>query len=167
LRIVRASLYYRLRAQDAVRLNPGKADTMPTGDKNSVIAGCGTHHIAVQTRDWDASIRLYGDVLGMSVVAEFGSPERRIALLDAGDGSHVELFQPTASSPKPGDAATNDPVMHFALATTDARGAIERVRAAGYDVTMEPRDVSLGAIQATIAFFRGPNGEIVEFFQTH
>ena len=32
---------------------------MPIGEKNAVIAGCGTHHIAVQTRDWDASLKLY------------------------------------------------------------------------------------------------------------
>ena len=40
---------------------------MPVGDKNAVIAGCGMHHVAVQTRDWEASLRLYRDVLGMEV----------------------------------------------------------------------------------------------------
>ena len=139
---------------------------MPLGDKNAIIAGCGIHHVAVQTRDWEASLRLYRDVLGMKIVAEFGSPERQIMLLDTGDGSHVELFAPTAESPADGNESPNDPVTHFALAAADARAAAEHVRAAGYEITVEPKDVDLGSLSVTIAFFKGPCGEVVEFFQT-
>ena len=140
---------------------------MPIGEKNAVIAGCGTHHIAVQTRDWEASLRLYRDVLGMDIVAEFGSADRQIILLDVGDGSHMELFAPSAESPAEGDGSTNDPVTHFALAVADTRSATEHVRAAGYEITVEPKDVDLGALQVTISFFKGPCGEVVEFFQPH
>ena len=31
---------------------------------------------------------------------------------------------------------------------------------------MEPRDVSLGNLEATVTFAEGPNGEVIEFFQT-
>ncbi|MBN1563667.1 MAG: VOC family protein [Anaerolineae bacterium] len=140
---------------------------MPIGDKNTIIPGCGTHHIAIQARDLDESLKLYRDVLGMPVVAEFGSPERKIMLLDTGDGSHIELFQPTAATPQPGSAAPNDPVLHFALATTDTRAVTEIVREAGYTITVEPKDVDLGALQVTIAFFEGPSGEVIELFQVH
>ncbi len=140
---------------------------MPAGSKNPVIPGCGTHHVAVQTRDWNASLRLYRDVLGMHPVAEFGPEERRIMLLDAGDGSHIELFQPTAETPSPGGPSPNDPVTHIALATTDTRSATEHVRAHGYEVTVEPKDLNLGGLDVTIAFFKGPSGEVIEFFQTH
>jgi glyoxylase I family protein len=61
----------------------------------------------------------------------------------------------------------NDPVIHFALATTDTRAALEHVRQAGYEVTVEPKDVTLDSLEVTIAFFKGPNGEIIEFFQTN
>ncbi|MCA9881716.1 MAG: VOC family protein [Anaerolineaceae bacterium] len=127
----------------------------------------GTHHIAVQTRDWAASMRLYQDVLGMTLVAQFGSPERKIVLLDIGDGTHIELFEPQSDTPAVDAPAANDPVIHFALATTDTRNALEHVRQAGYEVTVEPKDATLGTLQVTIAFFKGPNGEIIEFFQTH
>ncbi len=140
---------------------------MSVGNKNAIIAGCGTHHIAVQTRDWEASMRFYRDVLGMEVVAEFGSAERKIVLLDIGDGSHMELFGPTAESPAEGADSPNDPVTHFALAVADTRAATEHVRAAGYEITVEPKDLELGAMKVTIAFFVGPCGEVVEFFQTH
>ena len=139
---------------------------MPLGSKNTVVKGCGTHHIAVQTRDWEASLKLYRDVLGMSEVTRFeGSDGQTIMLLDAGDGSHIELFEPLTNTPQPSDKAANDPVIHFALATTDTRAAIEHVRQAGYEVTMDAKELSLGGLEVTIAFFKGPSGEVVEFFQ--
>lgn len=101
----------------------------------------------------------------MSVAAEFGTPERKVVLLDMGDGSHMELFQPTAKTPPVGDEAPHDPYAHVALATTDAHAAIEHVRRAGYPVTVEPKDVVLGTLRATIAFFKGPSGETIELFQ--
>ena len=140
---------------------------MPIGDKNAIIAGCGMHHVAVQARDWEASLRLYRDVLGMEPIAEFGSPERKIVLLDTGDGSYMELFAPTAESPAEGSESPNDPVTHLALSVDDARAATEHVRVAGYEVTMDPKDLQLDSLNVTIAFFRGPNGESVEFVQMH
>lgn len=56
---------------------------------------------------------------------------------------------------------------HIALATTDTRQATEQVCQAGYTIKTEPKDVKLGPIAATIAFFYGPNGETIEFFQTN
>ena len=141
---------------------------MPVGTKNSVIAGCGAHHIAVQARDWEASMKLYRDVLGMKIASEWRSGGGgRIALLDMGDGSHMELLEPNDNSPTPGSPTPNEPLNHIALTTTDTKTAIEHVRKAGYDVTVEPKTLVLGTITATIAFFNGPNGESIEFFQTH
>lgn len=130
---------------------------------NPLIPGCGLHHISIQTRDWDASLKLYRDVLGMPVVAEFAPGGRPMALLDAGNGAHIELCAPTSETPPLGDAPA---LIHLALATHDARAAIEHVRQAGYEITMEPKDADLGALRATVGFFKGPNGESIEFFQT-
>jgi glyoxylase I family protein len=139
---------------------------MPVGTSNRRIAGCGVHHIALQTRDWEGSLRLYRDVLGMPVVAEGGTPERPAVLLDIGDGSHMELFGRKDDTPPVDAAAANDPLMHIALATSDARAATELVRQAGYEVTTEPKAIQVGTISAVISFFKGPNGELVEFFET-
>jgi catechol 2,3-dioxygenase-like lactoylglutathione lyase family enzyme len=103
----------------------------------------------------------------MPVVAQFGSPERKIWLLDIGDGSHIELFQPQAGTPAPGSPAANDPTLHIALTTTDTRAATEIVRAAGYKITVEPKSVRLDTLDVVISFFEGPNGEIIEFFQVN
>jgi len=137
---------------------------MPVGTKNKQIPGCGAHHISLQTKDLGASLRLYRDILGMDVAAEFGSQERPMVLLDMGDGSHIELVGVQAG-PDP-SAPANSPILHFALATTDTRKSVERVRGAGYEITVEPRDVNLNGMPVTIAFFKGPSGEEIEFFQT-
>lgn len=123
----------------------------------------GIHHISVHTADLDASLRLYRDLLGMTVVNEFGTPERRILLLDSGDGSHIELTAP-ASAPAHTPTA-EAPLLHIALRSADVRGAVERVRNAGYAITVEPKDVQLGPQRAVIAFFTGPSGESIELFQ--
>ena len=140
---------------------------MPAGTSNDVIKGCGCHHIALQTRDWDAALKLYQDVLGMKVAAKFGSPDRKVWLLDMGDGSFMELFEPTEGTPAPGAEAPNDPIFHFALATSDTQASTERVRQAGYEITVEPKTVELGDMTVTLSFFKGPCGEVVEFFQVH
>ena len=137
---------------------------MPVGSKNQAMAGLGCHHIAIQTRDWDASEKFYIEVMGMEKTVEFIGGGRRIALLDIGDGSHLELFEPTADLE---DTAANDTLTHFALTTTDITTALERVRAAGMEITREATDVNLGGVNVTIAFFTGPSGEVIEFFQVH
>lgn len=138
---------------------------MPIGTRNTVIQGGGTHHIAIQALDWEASLKLYRDVLGMREAVSWEAEDgQKIMLLDIGDGSFIELFGPKGGAQ--GDAP-NFPVLHVALATTDARHATERVREAGYEITVEPKDVNLGGLEVTIAFFRGPSGEVLEFFETH
>ena len=134
---------------------------------NEKVPGLGIHHIAVQTHDLQASIRLYRDVLGMRIVNEWGPPERRIALLDTGDGAHIELVAPAGAVPLAVSESPTHPLLHLALTTTNIRSAVEKVRKAGYEITLEAKDVQLGPVRATVAFFIGPNGERIEFFQTN
>lgn len=139
---------------------------MPVGNKNEKIAGLGTHHIALQTSDFAASLQFYTEVMGMELAAEFEGDGRRIILLDIGDGSHLELFAPKAGT-SPGRDAENAVLFHFALATTDIVGALERVRNAGMEITTDLTTVALGPLNVTLAFFTGPGGEVVELFQVN
>ena len=140
---------------------------MPVGTRNSIIEGFGIHHIAIQTRDWDASLQLYRDILGMQVVLEFGERDQLITLLDVGDGSHIELFPPNPDPKDVGDLRESEPVIHFAFSANDVRKTVEHIRQAGYEITSEPNTVDLKGTQVTYAFFKGPNGELLELFQTH
>ncbi len=139
---------------------------MPIATRNQTIAGLGTHHIAVQTQNYAASIAFYTEVMGMVQTAEFSAGGRRICLLDIGDGSHLELFEPLPGTTPSGDADGNV-LFHFALATSDIEAALERVREAGMEITVELKTVDLGPLNVSIAFFKGPGGEVVEFFQVN
>ena len=139
---------------------------MPIGTKNSAIAGLGTHHIAIQTTDYEASVAFYTEVTGMAEVVGFETGGRRAVMLDIGDGSHIELFEPILGT-EPSDDATGDVVFHFALQTSDIEAALERVRAAGMEITVELRTAQLGDLNVSLAFFKGPSGEVVEFMQVN
>lgn len=138
---------------------------MPVGSRNTTIPGGGVHHIAVQALDWDEALTFYQDVLGMAFVAQLDTPDRKIVLLDAGDGAHIELFEPTAQTAS--RETVHFPVLHFALTTTDIATAVQRVRAAGYEITMEPKNMTFAHLDITIAFCIGPSREVVEFFQVN
>lgn len=126
----------------------------------------GGHHIAIQTRDWQDSVTLYRDVLGMTEAASSDNGSgQQVMLLDIGDGTHLELFERAPSTPPGPDGEFGDLLSHFALATTDVRAATEHLRAAGYAIVAEPRDVELGALELCISFFRGPSGELVELVE--
>ncbi len=84
-------------------------------------------------------------------------------MLDTGDGNYLEMFT-GGKGPVP-----EGPILHFALRTADCDAACERARAAGAQVTMEPKSLTINSTPSPtdvrIAFFTGPDGEIVELFQ--
>lgn len=124
----------------------------------------GFHHTAIRSTDFDASLRFYTGVLGLKTKITWGSDNRRAAMVDAGRGDYIEIFE--RSEPAPLGEAT---ILHFALRTDDCAALTEAVRAAGLEITMEPKEVlidsNLGPVPVKISFFRGPDGEIVELFE--
>lgn len=137
---------------------------MTRHNDNPLLPGGGIHHIAVRTTDLTTSLRLYRDVLGMHIAKESAVPGKHLVLLDTGDGSHIELVAPLDSAAPANTPEVNHPLQHIALGTTDIPGVIERVRSAGYEITVEPREVRLGGASTTIAFFKGPTGELIELY---
>jgi glyoxylase I family protein len=132
---------------------------------NTTIAGSGFHHVAVRTPDWDGSIRFWTQGLGLGVALEWGEAPRRACLLDMGDGNYLELFEREPLENVDAEA----PIMHFCLRTDDCDAAVEKARAAGAEVTMEPKEPQPfleRGIKARIAFVKGPGGEVCEFFQS-
>jgi glyoxylase I family protein len=94
---------------------------------------------------------------------EFISGNRSCIMLDSGDGACLELFSGGSREEKPDWAE-----LHIALRTADTRAVLERVRASGMTITMEPKDLVLPSeppLPITVAFFKGPDGELVELFQ--
>lgn len=123
----------------------------------------GFHHTAIRSSNFDTSVRFYTEVLGLKIKATWGEGSERAAMINAGDGNYVEIFE------RPAFESAENTILHFALRTDDCSGMTERVRAAGQPITMEPKeleiDSSLGKVPVKISFFTGPDGEVVELFE--
>ena len=133
----------------------------------------GFHHVALRVADFDRSVAFYTDLIGLKPLTGWTmSNGRRALILDCGDGSRIELFE------RPGEDAPPDSpepiLLHVCFRSTDTTADLEAVRAAGYEVTMEPTDIDIAntvaeaappLVPIRIAFCRGPDGELIEYFQ--
>ena len=133
-------------------------------NRNTTIGGGGFHHVAIRSYDWDKSVKFYMEALGFEEKIRWGEGTERGILLDTGDGNYLEIFANGSGEPKPEGC-----IIHFALRTDDCDAAVERARAAGAVITTEPKDVVIQSkpkpTPVRLAFCKGPDGEIIEFFQ--
>jgi glyoxylase I family protein len=133
---------------------------------NAAIGGGGFHHVAIRAHDFDRSVRFYTEAMGFVERIRWGEGPKRAIMLDVGDGNYLEIFAggTPPAAPKPEGA-----ILHFALRTSNCDAALARARTAGAEVTMEPKQINLpstpGPTPIRIAFCKGPDGEIIEFFQ--
>lgn len=119
----------------------------------------GIHHISMNTADRAAYERardFYTEILGLSIRCEWDAG----CMIEAG-GAVVEIIN-NGKAPLPQGV-----LRHFAFAVDDVDACAEAVRAAGYEITTEPKDVvihSAPELPIRIAFCIGPLGEEIEFF---
>ena len=122
----------------------------------------GLHHLCLKAAGraaWEDTVAFYTSTLGCPLVRTWGEGAGSGAMVDLGN-CLLEIF---ADAPQP---LPSGAYRHMALRTGDVDGAVERVRRAGCEITMEPADKCLGEdYPVRIAFFRGPAGESVELFQ--
>lgn len=148
---------------------------MPNNGANKVIGGGGFHHLAIRVSDFDATLKFYVEGLGFKRRYGWGEDGRskgekdsRAAMLDSGDGNYMEVF--AGGTRKEGDPIPEELFLHVAFRTDDCDAALERARQAGGMVTIEPKSVvpphaDEPAETFRVAFLRGPDGELIEFFQ--
>ena len=136
---------------------------------NSKIPGCGFHHIAIRTSDWDKSIRFYCDGLGFAEKISWSAAPKRAVMLDTGDGNYLEIFE-RAEAPTLESTLAGEPnLLHLCFRTDDCNAAYQTALAAGAVSKTEPTVpgafTDLG-LKTKIAFVTGPDGEIIEFFES-
>ncbi len=124
----------------------------------------GIHHIAIKAKgleEFDRTIDFYSNLLGMPVVRRWGEGVKQGAMVDTGAG-WLEIFANGDEIP------LTSLLRHIAFEVENTDACVERVRNAGYKITMEPNDIVIGSVPplpARIAFCIGPVGEEVEFFE--
>ena len=117
--------------------------------------------------DFEKSLKFYTEGLGFTVYRSWiAGSGKKIALLDMGNGNCIELFSDGEKAEYPAEPAGS--YFHLALKTDDAKEAYEKAIAYGAPSHKAPDTYALPAqppINAIIAFVKGPDGELVEFFQ--
>ena len=119
----------------------------------------GFHHVAIKSADFDRSYKFYTELLGLKEVNAWGEGDARAVMLAADDNSRIELFAGGREvvSPEYG-------IVHIAFRTEEPDKYIEKVRNAGYVITMEPEEVRVDTpkgFNARIAFCKGPSNEVI------
>ena len=137
---------------------------------NDIIKGLGYAHMAIAAKDFDKSLTFY-KALGMSVYTQWGEGDSRIALLDMGDGTLVELFaKPDLNTDKVATPADGNPFLHFAFSAQNVDEAYRIALEAGATPLKPPAEMPLPSsplrLTLRIAFVKGPSGEELEFFKT-
>lgn len=125
--------------------------------------GLSFHHVALAVNNFDEVKNFYVNGLGMSVYAEWGSPEKTIALIDVGSGEYIELF-----SNGTGKTEENARYIHLALKTDNVDEMYEKALCAGAKQHIAPKSVHTESkpvdITLRCAFVIGKGGEQIEFF---
>lgn len=121
-------------------------------------------HTMIRVDDLEASKRFYTEALGMKVLREKEYPEGKFTLCFVGYGDEasqavLELTYNWGRS----EYTIGDAYGHVAIATRDIRGACDRVRALGYEVTREPGPMKHGT--TVIAFVEDPTGYKIELIE--
>ena len=119
----------------------------------------GIHHVSLKCHGGEELARvreLYADILGLSVKREWKDG----IMFDAGN-CLIEIFTNGEGIKETGA------VRHFAFAVDDVDNMIGKVRAAGFEVFVEPKDICIPSappLPARMAFFYGALGEQIELF---
>lgn len=126
----------------------------------------GVHHIALTPtkENFDKTINFYKNILGFEEVRAWGD-EVKCAMLSCGDNTVMEIMGKGQS-----DYMGDGSFVHLAFCCDEVDKVLDEVRAAGYEVTMEPKDISLGGtppMPIRVAFFRGPINEHIELFKVY
>jgi len=118
-------------------------------------------HIGILVSDMDRSISFYKDVIGLTLRdrVKLGDTVELAFLYAPGQESvEVELIAKGEIGPN------NGVVNHLAFTVEDIETEIKRLKEQGVKLLDEtPRDLS--SLNVRIAFFEGPDGEVLELMQ--
>lgn len=130
---------------------------------NNIISDLHIHHVALVAENFEATIAFY-EKLGFVKYTGWGEGDKRIVLMDMGNGSYLEIFASNPDSTRDGGR-----FVHLAFAVQDVKAAYDVAIAAGAVSKIAPKVVPVASepkrITINCAFVIGLNGETLEFFK--
>ncbi|MGI6208931.1 MAG: VOC family protein [Anaerolineae bacterium] len=115
-----------------------------------------SHHIAIYTPDLKRLVAFYTDVLGFPTAGTLGDS---ITFVDIG-GTRLEIIEkPEVTEPQEQGRMG---MQHIAFEVDDVQKTYEEFKAKGVEFHIPAREARPGL---HVAFFRDPDGNILEFFR--
>jgi catechol 2,3-dioxygenase-like lactoylglutathione lyase family enzyme len=137
----------------------------------------GLSHVAIQARDYKATISFYIEVLGFKLGHHWSLPLFQIKeasmLISPDQRTCIEVFDNDAVIPAQGKKASSDEdiahgaLLHFAFYVDNVDEMFQKALAHGAKAFIEPDYLTLGEppLQIKNAVIHSPNGEIIEFIE--
>ena len=135
------------------------------------------NHTGFVVRDRDAAVAFYRDVVGLSVISEYGrkgpgvdqvvgyeGTELRSAVLDLGGGHILELIQYLNPAPaaRPSEERNVLGAAHLAFEVEDVEETFRRLEQGGARVMNPPAELAPGRIGC---YLQDPDGNWLELLQ--
>lgn len=120
----------------------------------------GTHHVGIQTPNFEALEDFYTRTLGFPVTLRWD--DAGIIFVDAGS-TKIELIRKERVAGEPGPHALNEGVgiNHLALHVADVDAAVRELEGRGIQFLRQPSDFQT----VRIAFFTDPDGNVLELVE--
>jgi glyoxylase I family protein len=136
--------------------------------KKHPLAINGMHHVSLRVRDMDRSLAFYRDILGFHPKTSFLLDGLRFAMLETGNDVYIELVEMKQPMQSVGESEV---FWHLALRSDHLEKSLDAAISAGFEVTVPIRpldlvnDVTQKPWPVRVAFFRGPDGELIELLE--
>ncbi|OAB30005.1 glyoxalase [Paenibacillus macquariensis subsp. defensor] len=137
----------------------------------------GLSHVAIQARDYKATITFYIEVLGFKLGHHWSLPSFQIKeasmLISPDQRTCIEIFDNDAVIPAQGKKALSEEdiahgaLLHLAFFVDNVDEMYQKALAHGAKSFIEPDSLSLGkpALLVRNAIIHSPNGEVIEFIE--
>ncbi|WP_138754494.1 VOC family protein [Paenibacillus sinopodophylli] len=137
----------------------------------------GLSHIAIQAKDYKATLSFYIEVLGFKLGHHWSLPLFQIKeasmLISPDLRTCIEIFDNDAVIPAQGKRATSEEeiahgaLLHFAFYVDNVDDMYQKALAHGAKAFIEPDYLSLGEPPLVVknAVIHSPNGEVIEFIE--
>ncbi|MBP1995363.1 VOC family protein [Paenibacillus eucommiae] len=137
----------------------------------------GLAHVAIQAKDYQATIAFYTEVLGFKIGHHWSLPSFLIKeasmLISPDQRTCIEIFDNEAVIPAQGKKASSEEdvahgaLLHFAFYVNNVEEIYQKALNHGAKAFVEPGQLSLGIPPLLVknAVIHSPNGEIIEFIE--
>ena len=123
-------------------------------------------HFTINVTDLEASMKFYGEVLGLPALPSADMGDHQLYYFDLGGGTMLELihYDDDFGEAKP-HIKTRGIYRHMALSCDDVDALAKKLEAAGMTITCPPGDVP--KLRFKNILMEDPNGVEIEFVQRY